>query len=420
MRLELGYYIVNGKIYTNKIEAIFEAQKTNADMEWKFHDEEFQRANWQQEPAGSIDDIYRRRAQQIRENYDYIVLMVSGGADSTNMLMSFLNNGIAVDEVVGMTPLSGMNNWNFNDKDKSVINTASEYKYAQLPLMHWVTEHHPKVKVTMVDTFEDMYRPKTDEWLLNCQDIINIHTADMGKIDSLGHIKRMADAGKRIAVVMGTDKPVITIWPDNNIYCLMADTPVNVPKLPFKEGYPNVDRLLFYWTHEMPEVTIKMAHVIAKSIFLPENKDIYTAVLDLPKKHKTTKNNGLSTEQVLNKIITERTGLKQYNPVNSYDSYDPHNVYQRRVPAVIYPTTWNTKTFQGGKMDDLNGFFSDNHSWFFTVHRNSRAVETMISDFSSLYKQLSPKFLNATRTGFRKYLKMYNLGPVSNFNGHAK
>jgi hypothetical protein len=200
--------------------------------------------------------------------------MVSGGADSTNMLYSFLRNNIHVDEVVGMSPISGMSNWDFNDKDKSVINTASEYKFAQFPLMHYVTEHYPRTKVTMIDTFKDMFKPKTDEWMLECQDIVNVHTTDMGRIDSLDHVKKLADAGKRIAVVMGTDKPIITIRPDNSVFCIMGDMPVNVPKLPFKEGYPNVDRILFYWTHEMPEVPIKMAHVIAKSIFLPENKDV--------------------------------------------------------------------------------------------------------------------------------------------------
>jgi hypothetical protein len=420
MRLELGHYIVNGAVYINKMQAILEAQKTNSEPQWIFHDNEFSKANWLVEPDFSLDEIYKQRALQIREKYDYIVLMVSGGADSTNMLYSFLNNGIHVDEVVGMTPISGMNNWDFNNKDKSVINTASEYKYAQLPLMHYVTEHYPRTKVTMVDTFEKMYAPKTDEWMLDCQDIVNVHTTDMGRIDNLGHVKKLADAGKRIAVVMGTDKPVVTILPDNSVVCLLVDMPVNVPKLPFKEGYPNVDRLLFYWTHEMPEVVIKQSHVVAKSIFLPENQDIYKAIRDMARKQGTRKNDHLSTEQVLNKIITERTGLKSYDP-KSFDPkttgfYDPHNTYQRRVPSIIYPTTWDTRTFQGGKMDDMNSFFSDNHAWFFLVHKNTRSSETMISDFSSLYKTILPKFLNANRTGFKKFIKFYKIGNVSDFN----
>jgi hypothetical protein len=85
------------------------------------------------------------------------------------------------------------------------------------------------------------------------------------------------------------------------------------------------------------------------------------------------------------------------------------------VPSFIYPTTWNPKTFQGGKMDDMNSFFSDNHAWFFLVHKNSRSVETMISDFSSLYKNLSPKFLNGNKTGFKKFFKIFKIGNVSDF-----
>ena len=53
---------------------------------------------WRFEVISSLDkDKY---AQQLREKYDYIVLAYSGGADSCNVLNSFLDNGIPIDDII--------------------------------------------------------------------------------------------------------------------------------------------------------------------------------------------------------------------------------------------------------------------------------------------------------------------------------
>ena len=49
-----------------------------------------------------IDELYRQRAHQLRDKYDYVVLWFSGGADSNNVLNSFIDNDIKIDEVVSM------------------------------------------------------------------------------------------------------------------------------------------------------------------------------------------------------------------------------------------------------------------------------------------------------------------------------
>lgn len=57
-------------------------------------------ANWETEPQESLSVLYKKRAQQIRDTYDYIVLYFSGGSDSITMLNAFMQNGIEIDEVV--------------------------------------------------------------------------------------------------------------------------------------------------------------------------------------------------------------------------------------------------------------------------------------------------------------------------------
>jgi len=48
----------------------------------------------------SLDFLYALRARQLREKYDYLVLYFSGGADSTNILKTFIDNNIFLDEIV--------------------------------------------------------------------------------------------------------------------------------------------------------------------------------------------------------------------------------------------------------------------------------------------------------------------------------
>ena len=147
-----GYYVVNGKAYFNKLEAILDAQKTSAKVSWNFHQDIFEKVNWQVEPEPSLDDFYRMRAQQIRDKYDYVIVRVSGGADSTNVIKSFLNNGIRVDEIIADVPLSGLNNWEYT-KSTSSANTVSESKYVQFPLLNEIKTSHPDIKISINDYF---------------------------------------------------------------------------------------------------------------------------------------------------------------------------------------------------------------------------------------------------------------------------
>jgi hypothetical protein len=66
---------------------------------WIYNDDFFSQYDWSQEPKESLDELYKNRAKELREQYDYIVLYYSGGYDSSNMLRAFLDNGIYPDEI---------------------------------------------------------------------------------------------------------------------------------------------------------------------------------------------------------------------------------------------------------------------------------------------------------------------------------
>ena len=66
------------------------------------NDNIYSKHNWSNDPCPglSLEDLYRLRAEKLRQEHDYIVLMYSGGPDSTNILDAFCNNGLHIDEII--------------------------------------------------------------------------------------------------------------------------------------------------------------------------------------------------------------------------------------------------------------------------------------------------------------------------------
>ncbi len=89
--LRFGYYKIGNDVVFSKIEALELADRKNLPISWHYNDDIFDSVDWKTEPKFTLSEIYKSRAQQIRKSYDYIVLFYSGGADSHNMLESFLH-----------------------------------------------------------------------------------------------------------------------------------------------------------------------------------------------------------------------------------------------------------------------------------------------------------------------------------------
>lgn len=412
MKTELGYYTVNNISFgTNKVSAVLEAQKTGAEVGWYFFDESFKKANWLVEPTLTLDQLYEIRARQIRDAYDYVIIFLSGGADSNNVIRSFLNNNIHVDEVVALIPESGLKNYNWNDKDFSAGNVMSETKYAQYPILHEVSTKSSKTKITVLDFFDDIVNMESDSWIYESEgDLIGMTGARYGRLDSLTHVKNLAEQGKRIASVWGTDKPIVGFSPHNSdVNFVLVDIPVYLSKYPFKNVYQNVDRVLFYWSPDLPELMVKQAHVVAKEMHKPENIHIYNAVVNQGK--KLFKPTDLSTDAILSNILT----------INSESiSYSPKTIYQRGIVPFIYPNTHDPDLFQSRKFETGQTFLSAFNNWIKDLHDGTRIMQMITSDFSLFYKNISPKYLNPNKTGFNVCRKIFKIGSHDDFKPLTK
>jgi hypothetical protein len=397
MNYELGYYTVNGKKYTSKLLAILDAQQSDADISWYFYQDVFRKVNWKLEPEQSLDELYKLRALQIREKYDYVIIWASGGADSNNVVRTFLNNNIHIDEIIAMAPMNGLNNWNWTTEDLSVANTVSETKFALFPMLDEIANRSPNTKITISDIFDDMLSFKDDEWLYDSTGhLVGPNPSVFGRLDKFPHLVKLDEQGKKIGNVFGIDKPVVVFNPNNpNEMALgLSDIPSTIPRPCFRHAGHNAERVLFYHSHEMPEIMVKQAHVVARALFMPDNK----AILEASQiKLKTTDTLGtLFTPDRRNRITAKHT-------------------YQRGIVPYIYPTTYTKDLFQCVKVDTESGFFPKNNDWLFELHSNTRLVEMIKSNFTDLYKTLKPKYLNEHRSGFKPFFQAHLIGNRSNF-----
>jgi len=94
---DVSYYRVNNKVFSSKVLACIYATETNQEVEWVFYNNVFDKFDWTVEPSETLDELYDLRARELREKYDYIVISYSAGADSHNVLTSFLRQNLRVD-----------------------------------------------------------------------------------------------------------------------------------------------------------------------------------------------------------------------------------------------------------------------------------------------------------------------------------
>lgn len=406
MKTDIGYYSAAGKNFSSKIEAVMHAQKTLADVSWHFHDEVFSKVDWTTEPETSIDEFYRIRAQQIRDEYDYVVVFCSGGADSSNVIRTFINNKIHVDEVVGIAPMEGLKNWKFDKTNIAESNTISEAKFALLPLLDEVSR--AGIKTTLYDFFEEMMNKKDEEWTVDgAGNIVTALTPHFTNFESIPTIQKQVEAGKKVALVYGTDKPVIKFGPRGDKMFVLTDGGINYLNMPSHRERPNVDRVLFYWTPELPEMLVKQCHIVDRALQLPHMQFVLeNEVKATPQKIKQiTGTFEGSKDDIISSFFD---GKGNYSYTNKLDS--TRTMYQRMIVPYIYPSTYEPDLFQVQKVNINQGFFTRDQDWVHILHKGSRVSEMLLAGTKEMYKSINPKYLNAQGTGFIPLQKMYRFG----------
>lgn len=265
----LGHYLCDGRKFTSKIQACIHSTKVKKPIEWVFHQDVFSTYPWWIEPEESLDELYDRRARELREQYDYLILSYSGGADSHNIAMAFLRQGLLIDEIItnhmseitkGATSLDA--------SSTSASNFAAEHELQTMPRLRELKEKMPRTKFTLLDVSKcviDGVKETDDEsWVLGRSDHLTVGQAFRYNYFHFGDIKRKFDAGKKVAIITGIDKPKTKIA-DGKFFVFFNDTTSNITPIDdYKGYYDNVTIELFYWARTTARLVCKQAHTIKK------------------------------------------------------------------------------------------------------------------------------------------------------------
>jgi hypothetical protein len=266
----MGHYEVNGIEFLNKFDA-FAACGPGQWPSWHWFDEEFSRQDWTKEPELDLYEIYRRRAEQIRAKYDYLIVCWSGGVDSLGALRAFIDNDIKVDAVVSFGA------WTVNNPE-NYLNNAEILKVA-VPYMDRLAQtKNVKVPYWLIDDAPH-YHELTNQnfsWLERSNGrcfTIRIMPMHLGLLKD-PRIQELRMKGT-VGIVYGVEKPKL-IYENNTWKFTFMDLHAGIA-MPPPQDQKNIHLDYFFWAPDMPELLCKQAHVIKnyfESTGLINNTDI--------------------------------------------------------------------------------------------------------------------------------------------------
>jgi len=376
---KLGFYRVNDQTFYSKPEAYIYATQINTTPTWHFNEVAYGKCHWNVEPVPTIRELYRQRAQQLREKYDYIRVEASGGGDSTTAIYSFLLNNIHLDEVIFRYPKQADKDVAGEAHTTDARNSCSEFEFAARPLLNWIKTNYPKTRVTIHDFTENMLaeeKTRDESWVLQTRHWFQPAHADRFNQFNVREHRELADSGKSICVLTGIDKPRMTIINDE-WHCYFLDVQANTAH-PIVGPYTNITNEYFYWTPDLPELVVKQAHLIRSWFEMPENQHLrYLVVWPNTSVHMRT-----SYEHIAKSII--------------YPDYDP--------------TTW-----QADK--PTNSFYNESDYWFHHNMQGTNLYRAWEAGLKYLIDKIDRRFFDfesGVPVGLKSNIsKFYYIGPAS-------
>lgn len=262
-----GFYRVGPFESYSKFAAIQEHVRTGLELEWIFNDDVYGACNWHQEPTQSLQELYAARAQQLRNRYDYLVLCYSGGADSDNILDTFVANDIKLDEVAVYVNFAATG-------DRNNLMNAEIYNRA-LPKVQHIQQKWPHLRCTVTDYSELIIKhfeqPNTlFDWIYTSN--IHVHPGTQTRHarwkQSQPHWQKLFDQGRTVAFITGNEKPNVH-GIKGKFWFHFKDT-VDSARGAVQQTLDHawdIDEL-FYWSPDAPQIPIKQAHVIKRCLQL--------------------------------------------------------------------------------------------------------------------------------------------------------
>jgi hypothetical protein len=351
-----GCYICGGITFLSKFKALEYANQINSGVvRFYYHDHIWDSFDKRLLGKIPLTTLYKERAQQLRDKYDHLVLHYSGGADSHNILHTFLVNNIKLDEVSvrWAKPLRDGKFYTPNKQDTSAGNAVSEWDFAIKPTLDKLKSTHPEIKITIVD-----FTDKLDSKIIKTDNIenriieLNMYRGSLFSIAArlspkIEQETTTASKNKKIGHLFGIDKPIVNMDSAGYNMCFQ-DLMLENTLMP--EAAANGSVELFYWAHDFPILPMEQAYQVALR-FKTDAAARETLFEDWADRDST----------VIRKKIYAEQQVQKY---------------------VLYKDSWDFNTFQAGKPN------TSRSDWYFWLHNSSEMAELKCS-YESAMKNLA-------------------------------
>jgi hypothetical protein len=406
---KFGYYQVGDYKTYSKLDAFDFFSKNKTPIKWNFNSAAFDTYNWTIDPAGDLEFWYKTRAEQIRNQYDYIVLLYSGGADSYNVLRSFVKNNIFVDEILQYHNLKAeqgnKNSWVNNEVfatsipiTESLISNNHVYKNTQ----------HRVVDLTdfEIEIFNDSNHKWEYFYYVNTFMSPNVIAKSYFK-ENIPDYRKIINSGKKLCFLYGAEKPHVSKHYNGQWYVNFIDR-IDFAVTPREQIFntPGHYDELFYWSGDLPGLVAKQAHVIKKymSQLCPSDSDDYHVIQGQILRNEY----GIVVNQKDHQIFSTAV-------INGVE----FNLTSHGLHRLIYPS-WDSNTVVCGKASSLA--YSERDRWFFKNTSDNLGQKYYNSGLLKLrnhVRQIDPslwwefKFdsrVNTYNGGFKNFRNSYCLG----------
>jgi len=364
------YYQVGESFTSSKIHALQLATSQNITPRWNFFNQEFDSVPWDIAPSDlNLTELYRRRARELRDKYNYLILWYSGGSDSWTALRAFIDQGIYPDEILVSIPKDFIDKdlSSINSRDISSENSLAEWNLQIEPNLIWLGNHYPQIKITISDWSTRLTSDMSVDAWHGGAGMYNFQT--MAKFNSISSIS--ADHSKlsenhSVGIITGQDKPQVTVR-DNKFYLYFIDVLAGIT--PQTAGQ-TLER--FYWSPDCIDILRAQAWLMYE-YFLTHPKMLGT--IEIPRKHFERK---IEYDDIARHIVYSQwsdTNSKSpffYVRKNAYSlNSETSYVYLEKYKSDRLITSWKSQTidyassidkkyhtYVNGKLDGFTGFIS--------------------------------------------------------------
>lgn len=260
-----GYYTVNADVYRSKLLACMAGTHYNVHPTWNFNQDVFDRVPWHIEPHETIQELYYKRARELREKYGYICIMYSGGIDSTCVIESFLDQGLHIDELVTTWSIEAAKKYHNTEDDRSAANTLAEWNFTIEPFLQKLAVSHPEIKITTIDSTSLIVESIYDETDFFDWDTYHNLPGMSRWAPLLRHFRQTLPQKPNPIILLGIDKPQLKLE-QNNLYMYFLDI------ITFLRSSDEFNVEYFYWSPDAVDIVRKQCHLIFK--FFDQNPQL--------------------------------------------------------------------------------------------------------------------------------------------------